>query len=183
MNTNLSVITENLLSAKEEQSTLFWMPSSSSASPSASSSFAWSSSGSVTSSDSGKRRGEVVTTDAPVNRERQSSRQTQWAEAAVSVGLLFSWSLNRMHIRRGCTWTATFPLVRVFPVEGLVVFDAIGYSVAAGAGFVARATTHPTQFNSRHRQHMVLLWITGWSILWRKPERELTGSKGLQNNH
>ena len=41
------------------------------------------------------------------------------------------------------TLAATLLLMRVFPVEGLVMLATVGYSVTTGAGLVARATTHP----------------------------------------
>lgn len=67
------------------------------------------------------------------------------------------------------TLAATVLLVCVFPVEGLVVFSTVGHSVAAGAGFVARTTTHATHFNSRDRQHaLVQFRITGGFVVWSR---------------
>lgn len=80
-----------------------------------------------------------------------------------NVIMIFAAPVNIPHTH---TLAATLLLVRLFPVEGLVVFSTVGHSVAPRAGFVTGASAHPTKFNSRNGQHtLALLSIAGWFIL------------------
>ena len=79
--------------------------------------------------------------------------------------------LQTLTLKFRCTHTlaATLLLVCLFPVEHLVVFSTVGHSVTSRTSFVARATTHPTQFNPRDGQHhLVGFRVVEGFLIWRK---------------
>lgn len=178
----------SLLSANEGQSECAACSSASFVSFSRSS--CPSSSGSVTSSDSGNRKGDVATVDASIQKDNH--QREFFITCGSNCNKYYVLCQHRGNIllyliiqRRTPTLAAALPFVCAFPVEGLVVFSTVGHSVTAGAGFAPGTTTHPAKLQSGDGQHTVVRFrLTRWFILWRKrPKKERNQDTEKQFSH